>query len=187
MGYRPNVDAALMVRRYTSWISVRAHVPGARFFIVGHQPHQRLSPLRDREDVQVTGWVPDVNPFLHAAAVYVVPLRMGSGTRLKLLQAMAAGQAVVSTRIGAQGLTVEDGVQLRLADTEEDFAHAVITLLSDPVEREKLGQRGAEYVAAHYDWQVIAPLLLQTYDRVFSQNAAPPDEVSDEQKTTTPA
>jgi len=116
--------------------------------------------------VQITGWVPDIIPFLSAAAVYVVPLRMGSGTRLKLLQAMAARRAVVSTRVGAQGLDVQDGVQLRLADTEEGFARAVIELLRDPAERAALGERAAQYVARNYDWPVIAPRLLAVYDQV---------------------
>lgn len=172
MGYRPNVDAAL-------WFAnrvldrVRAHVPDARFFIVGSRPHHRLNSLRDRDGVQITGWVPDVNPFLSAAAVYVVPLRMGSGTRLKLLQAMAARLAVVSTQIGAQGLDVQDGEQLRLADTEEGFARAVIELLRDPAQREVLGARAASYVARHYDWSVIAPRLSAVYDEVLGTASAP--------------
>ncbi len=171
MGYRPNVDAAL-------WFAnrvldrVRAHVPEARFFIVGSHPHRRLNSLRDRDGMQITGWVPDVNPFLSAAAVYVVPLRMGSGTRLKLLQAMAAHRAVVSTRVGAQGLDVQDGVQLRLADTEETFARAVIELLRDPAQRTALGERAAEYVARNYDWSVIAPRLLAVYDEVLGTASA---------------
>ena len=93
MSYRPNVDAAIWFADHVL-DRVRAEVPDATFFIVGSQPHRRLDSLREREGVEITGWVPDVNAFLHAAAVYVVPLRMGSGTRLKLLQAMAAGLAV---------------------------------------------------------------------------------------------
>ena len=165
MGYRPNVDAALWFANHVL-DRVRAHVPEARFFIVGSRPHRRLNSLRDRDGVQITGWVPDIIPFLSAAAVYVVPLRMGSGTRLKLLQAMAARRAVVSTRVGAQGLDVQDGVQLRLADTEEGFARAVIELLRDPAERAALGERAAQYVARNYDWPVIAPRLLAVYDQV---------------------
>lgn len=163
MGYRPNVDAAL-------WFAdqvlpeVCAHIPQAQFFVVGSRPHSRLNALRERGNIQITGWVPDVNPFLHAAAVYVVPLRMGSGTRLKLLQAMAAGQAIVSTPIGAQGLDVQDGVELRLADTAEAFAQAVITLLQQPEQCGQLGEAGAQYVKTHYDWSVIVPSLLRVYD-----------------------
>lgn len=162
MSYRPNVDAAL-------WFAdevlprIRAAVPEARFFIVGSQPHARLQPLRERDDVEITGWVPDVKPFLHAAAVFVVPLRMGSGTRLKILQAMAAGRAVVSTTIGAQGLDAQDGVALRLADNAADFARQVVALLGAPEQRQALGRVGAALVAQQYDWSVIVPRLLEVY------------------------
>ena len=167
MSYRPNVDAAL-------WFAdevlgrVRAQVPEARFFVVGNRPHPRLSALHERDEVQVTGWVPDVAPFLSAATVYVVPMRMGSGTRLKLLQALAAGKAVVSTPTGAQGLDVRDGRELRLAANAEDFAQAVVALLQDPAQREALGRAGREFVRTHYDWAVIAPRLLRVYDQVIA-------------------
>jgi glycosyltransferase involved in cell wall biosynthesis len=165
MGYRPNVDAAIWFANQIL-TQVRQHVPDAKFFIVGSQPHGRLNALRQREDVEVTGWVPDVNPFLHAAAAYVVPLRMGSGTRLKLLQAMAARQAIVSTTVGAQGLDVTDGAELRLADRAADFAAALVELLQDPAERERLGENGSRYVRATHDWSVIVPELLSVYDRI---------------------
>lgn len=165
MNYRPNIDAALW---FTDHVldNVRTHVPEAKFFIVGSNPHPRLELLRERSDVEITGWVPNVNPFLHAAAVYVVPLRMGSGTRLKLLQAMAAGRAVVSTTIGALGLDVRDGVELRLADTSDKFAQAIIELLKEPTLGDKLGSTGAGYVKTNYDWSVIVPRLLAIYDQL---------------------
>lgn len=184
MGYRPNVDAALWFADQVLG-NVRAHVPGARFFIVGSNPSPRLNVLREREDVQVTGWVPDVNPFLHGASVYVVPMRMGSGTRLKLLQAMAAGRAVVSTTTGAQGLTVTDGAELRLADTADDFAGAVILLLTDPAQRQKIGETGRLYVKNSFDWSVIAPRLLRVYDEMTGRSAARKE--IDGQKTAPPA
>lgn len=170
MGYRPNVDAVLW---FTGQVfdRVRARVPAAKFFIVGSRPHARLNALRDRPGVQITGWVPDVNPFLHAATVYVAPLRMGSGTRLKLLQAMAARRAIVSTSTGAQGLDVQDGVHLRLADTPEAFAQAIIGLLENPAERAALGERAAHHVARCYDWSVIAPRLLAVYETLWRGDA----------------
>jgi len=165
MGYRPNVDAALWFAEYVL-SAIRARIPDAKFFVVGSQPHPRLDVLRERPDVQITGWVQDINPFLHAAAVYVVPLRMGSGTRLKVLQAMAAGQAVVTTHIGAQGIHATDRRELRFADTASDFADAVIELLDHPEARQALGTASAAYVRANYDWSVIAPRLLDVYDLV---------------------
>ena len=175
MSYRPNVDAAL-------WFAdevlprIRAAVPDARFFIVGSQPHARLQPLRERDDVAITGWVPDVKPFLHAAAVFVVPLRMGSGTRLKILQAMAAGRAVVSTTIGAQGLDAQDGIALRLADSAPEFARQVVALLGAPEQRRALGRVGAALVAQQYDWSVIVPRLLA----IYRQLAPSADEAASE-------
>jgi glycosyltransferase involved in cell wall biosynthesis len=170
MGYRPNVDAALWFAEQILPL-VRERVPAAKFFVVGSDPHPRLDVMRERDDVTITGWVPEVNPFLHAATVYVVPMRMGSGTRLKLLQAMAAGKAVVATRTGAQGLYVSDNVELRLADTAAAFTDAVSGLLQRRDERHRLGASGAAYVRANYDWSVIAPKLLAVYDGIM--NAEP--------------
>jgi glycosyltransferase involved in cell wall biosynthesis len=166
MDYRPNVDAVLWFAEHV-FERVRERVPEAKFFVVGNRPHHRLNALRDRAGVQITGWVPDVNPFLHAATVYVAPLRMGSGTRLKLLQAMAARRAIVSTRAGAQGLDVQDKVHLRLADTAEAFAAAIVELLENPAERAALGERAAAHVARCYDWSVIAPRLLAVYESIW--------------------
>jgi len=171
MSYRPNVDAAL-------WFAgqvlqrIREVVPDVTFFIVGSRPHRRLSALREREHIHITGWVPDVNPFLHAATVYIAPLRMGSGTRLKLLQAMAARRAIVSTDIGVQGLAVEDNVHLKLANDAGEFAQAVIDLLRDDELRANLGERAASYVAEHYDWSAIAPRILAVYDGIMAGSAA---------------
>lgn len=165
MNYRPNVDAALWFAEQVL-DKVRARVPEAKFFIVGSQPHARLDSLRQRPDVEITGWVSEVKPFLHAAAIYVVPLRMGSGTRLKLLQAMAAGCAIVSTTIGAQGLQVTHKQHLLLANTASDFAKAIIELLENPSERDFLRQNGASYVKMDYDWSVIVPRLLCIYQQV---------------------
>ncbi|MCC7209249.1 MAG: glycosyltransferase, partial [Anaerolineae bacterium] len=134
MNYRPNVDAVLWFVDHVL-NTVREAVPDARLFIVGNKPHERLDAIRQRPDVEVTGYVQDVTPFLHSAAVYVAPLRMGSGTRLKLLQAMAAGAAIVSTHTGAEGLDMASGREALLADEPTDFAQAVVALLSDPQRR----------------------------------------------------
>lgn len=184
MNYRPNVDAALWFAEQVLQL-IRVHVPDATFFIVGSAPHSRLDALRGAANVEITGWVPDVNPFLHTAAVYVVPLRMGSGTRLKVLQALAAGQAVVSTSIGAQGLNVRDGVELRLADTAEAFAQAVVDLLGDPAKRQALGRAGAQYVRTYHDWSVIVPRLLDIYHQIAG--ASGKEKTAHGQRTTDPA
>jgi sugar transferase (PEP-CTERM/EpsH1 system associated) len=162
MDFRPNVDAAL-------WFAddilprIRAVNPAAHFVIAGQKPHARLDALRDRPDVTLTGWVPDIQPYIGAADVYVAPLRMGSGTRLKLLEAMAMGRAVVTTTVGAEGIAARDGEHLLLADSAEAFAEKVIRLLTDSARRVALGEAAAALVRANYDWAAIIPRLEAVY------------------------
>jgi len=163
MGYRPNVDATLWFADQVLG-QIRAAVPEARLFIVGQQPHRRLNVLRARSDVEITGYVQDVAPFLHSCAVYVAPLRTGGGTRLKLLQAMAAKCAIVSTTVGVQGLDVTPGGEALIADDAPGFAQAVIGLLRDPERRLALGSAAQALVKARYDWSAITPQLLAVYE-----------------------
>jgi polysaccharide biosynthesis protein PslH len=156
MDFRPNVDAVL-------WFAeeilprITAQIPDAQFVVVGQKPHARLDGLRARLDVTLTGWVEDIRPYLKAAAVYVAPLRMGSGTRFKLLEAMAMERAVVSTHIGAEGLGVKEGDHMLLANDPEAFAASVVSLLRDTDRRAAMGRRARELVQAQYDWHAIIP------------------------------
>jgi glycosyltransferase involved in cell wall biosynthesis len=131
--------------------------------VVGQQPHPRLELLRDHPKITLTGRVDDIRPYLHAADVYVAPLRMGSGTRLKLLEAMVMERAVVSTRIGAEGLDVQHGSHLLLADSPAEFAEAVIVLLRDQSRRVRIGQQAARLVRERYDWRAIIPAVEAIY------------------------
>jgi glycosyltransferase involved in cell wall biosynthesis len=108
--------------------------------------------------VIVTGTVDDVRPWIARAPVYVVPQRVGGGSRLKILEALAMGRPVVSTTVGAEGLAVESGRHLVLADTPEDFAGAISTLLIDAPRRRALGAAGRALIDAEYRWEQIAPL-----------------------------
>jgi len=165
MDFRPNVDAALW---FVDHIQPRIleEVGDAHFVVVGQKPHPRLDSLRDRPNVTVTGYVDAIQPYLRAASVYVAPLRMGSGTRLKLLEAMAMGCAIVSTRIGAEGLAVENGVHILLADTAAEFAAAVVSLLHNAELRAILGSRAQMLVREGYDWQAIIPAVESVYENV---------------------
>ena len=163
MNYRPNVDAMLWFAEQVL-DRVTAAVPNTRLYIVGQQPHPRLDPLRQRRDVQITGFVQDVSPFLHSCTVYVAPLQTGGGTRLKLLQAMAARCAIVTTSIGALGLDIVPGTQALIADDALSFAQAVIALLNDASRRAALGQAAETLVRTTYDWAAIAPKLRAVYD-----------------------
>jgi glycosyltransferase involved in cell wall biosynthesis len=164
MDFRPNVDAML-------WFSsqvlplVRRDCPAAHLWIVGQRPHRRLDALKGDPAITVTGWVDQVKPYIAGASVYVAPLRMGGGTRLKLLEAMAMERAVVATSLGAEGFPAVDGKELLLADTPELFAKAVVSLLRDPSRRADLGQKARRFVEQGYDWRVLIPHLEQGYGR----------------------
>jgi len=163
MDFRPNVDAVLWFAQEVL-PRIRAQVKDVRFFVVGQRPHRRLEVLRDDPAVALTGFVEDTRPYIADAAVYVVPLRMGGGTRFKILEALAMGKPVVSTTLGAEGFPVTHGRELMLADEPEDFAQAVISLLNAPEKREPLGRAGRAFVEARYDWRVIVPLVEEAYE-----------------------
>jgi glycosyltransferase involved in cell wall biosynthesis len=184
MDFRPNVDAVRWFAK-AIWPHIRAKVPEVQFYAVGQRPHPQLDALRADPGIKLTGWVGDMRPYITAATVYVAPLRMGSGTRLKLLEAMALGKAIVSTRLGAEGLTGEapvdttttiasprpstirgtDGLALMLVDDNNPgaFADAVVTLLRDPCRRHHLGTAARAFVQVNYDWRVIIPRLEKIY------------------------
>ena len=162
MDFRPNVDAVLWFARRV-WPLIRAVVPDVHFTIVGQRPHRRLNALRQDSSITLTGWVEDVRPFIADAAVYVAPLRMGGGTRLKLLEAMALGKPVVATSLGAEGYPITDGHELVLADAPAEFARAVVTLLQSPGRCSELGKTARAFVERRYDWRVIVPALEQVY------------------------
>jgi sugar transferase (PEP-CTERM/EpsH1 system associated) len=162
MDFRPNVDAVLWFAREVL-PRVRARVPDAHFSAVGQRPHRRLAVVREDPAVTMTGFVEDTRPYIANSAVYVVPLRMGGGTRFKILEAMAMGKPVVSTRLGAEGFPVTHGQELLLADEPEVFADAVVSLLRSVERREALGRAGRAFVEARYDWRAIVPLVEATY------------------------
>lgn len=165
MDYRPNVDAVEWF--YESIFPlVRERFPQTRLLIVGRNPHRRLASLAADDGVQVTGWVDSVQPYLHRATIYVAPLRMGSGTRLKILQAMAARCAVVSTSIGAAGLNDSVHSALSIADDAEDFAEKIVSLLAEESRRRALGQLAQDRVRRHYDWTALIPQLLRAYREI---------------------
>ncbi|MCX2726416.1 glycosyltransferase family 4 protein [Thermomicrobium sp. 4228-Ro] len=160
--YFPNVDAVHWFVREI-WPRIRAARPAARCSLVGMDPPASVCSLADVPGVDVVGTVPDVQPWLARATVVVVPLRSGSGTRLKILEAFAAGRPVVSTRIGAEGLAVEHGIHLLLADDPVSFAEAVIQLLADREQRWSLARAARELVEREYAWPRVGEKLLAVY------------------------
>jgi sugar transferase (PEP-CTERM/EpsH1 system associated) len=159
MDWLPNEDAMLYFCRDILPI-VRAEAPEATLTIVGRAPTPAVKRLADEcAGVCVTGRVDDVRPYMRDAAVYIVPLRIGGGTRLKIFEAMAMGKAVVSTVIGAEGLPVVDGAHVVLADEPRDFARAILGLMRDPDRRAALEAAARALVVERYDWSAVAGAL----------------------------
>lgn len=158
MDFRPNIDGVLWFASEV-WPRIRAALPGAHVYIVGKRPHPRLDVLREIPGIIITGAVPDTRPYIRAAAVYIVPLWVGGGTRFKILEAGAMAKAIVSTSLGAEGFpNVEQAVML--ADNAVAFADACITLAKNTAVREEAGAQAQAFVRA-YDWQAVLPPLIE--------------------------
>ena len=156
MDWMPNEDA--MVRFVTDILPrIRADRSDVTLTIVGRNPSARLRAMAEATPgVTVTGGVPDVRPYLERASVFVVPIRIGGGTRLKIFEAMAMEMPVVSTTIGAEGLPVRHGVDALLADDPKSFATAVLDLLNDPARATRMGKAAAQRVRAEFGWDKVA-------------------------------
>lgn len=162
MDFRPNIDAMIWFCKEILPI-LRKTLPDVRLKIVGQKPSRRVSSLAQNQGVVVTGAVEDVRPFISEAAVYVAPLRMGSGTRLKILEAMAMGKAIVSTRRGAEGIECLNGRELILADTPDEFATSIGTLLQNAARRKELGRNARRLVEEKYEWKHFVPIFESIY------------------------
>ncbi len=138
MDYRPNVDAVIWFAEEV-WPSILTRAPDTTWAVVGQKVHARLASVRDLRGITFTGWVEHVQPYLVQAKVFIMPFRVGSGTRLKLIEALAAGKAVVTTSMGVEGYPVQHGREVLLADTAADMADAVLNLLAEPELRNQLG------------------------------------------------
>ena len=151
MDYHANVDGVV-------WFCeeilprVRETVPSARFFIVGSNPHPKVRALGELPGVGVTGFVADIRPYYAMADLSVIPLRLARGVQNKVLEAMAMGNAVVSTRQALEGIGAESGAHLLVADTPEGFARRILELLTDEGGRGTLGRRARRFVVEAYDW-----------------------------------
>jgi glycosyltransferase involved in cell wall biosynthesis len=167
MDFRPNVDAMLWFAQDVLPL-VKRDVPDVHLYIVGQRPHARLEALRADPAITMTGAVEDTRPYTSAAAVYVVPLRMGGGTRLKLLEALALQTPIVSTTLGAEGFAVTSGQELLLVDEAAAFARAIVELLADRDRAQALGSAGRAFAVQHYDWRQIVPKFDEVYGALAS-------------------
>jgi glycosyltransferase involved in cell wall biosynthesis len=164
LDYRPNADAvALMLDRI--FPAVRARVPSARLCVVGRNPAPALvERVRGVAGAELHADVADVRPFLATSALMAVPLRVGGGSRLKILEALACGLPVVSTRVGAEGLCLEPGRDLVLVEGVDDMAGALVEGLQAPQRLQGMAEHGRRLVLERYDWDVLADRLEQVWE-----------------------
>jgi polysaccharide biosynthesis protein PslH len=170
MDFRPNIDAMRWFHGHV-WPEIRRRVPEVHLYIVGKAPHPEVQRLADDPAITVTGYVPEILPYFGGADVYIVPLRVGGGTRLKVLEALATGLPMVSTRLGAEGIDLVDGEHALLADAPAAFADAAVRLLTDVALRERLSRQARSFAEEHYDWRQIVPRLFPLYDRLAPRRA----------------
>lgn len=170
MDYHANIDAAVYFVK-TTWPLIHARRPDLRLVIVGAQPPESVRALAS-DSVVVTGTVEDVRPYYHSALTSVVPLRVGGGTRLKVLEAMAAGTPVASTSLGAEGLTVTHGKDILIADTPDAMSDAVAGLQAGSPQWKELATNGRQLVQAKYDWNVVGEILLRLHAEQVEMGAA---------------
>jgi glycosyltransferase involved in cell wall biosynthesis len=169
MDWHPNEDAVLY---FCDAIlpRIRAEVPEATFTIVGRNPGAKVRELGERAGIHVTGTIDDVRPEIAAGAVYVVPLRAGGGTRLKIFEALAMARAVVSTTVGAEGLGITPGRHFLAADDPAAFARETVALLRDPGRRRLIGDTGRSLVDACYSWPTIGRVFEQQCEEVVAEH-----------------
>jgi sugar transferase (PEP-CTERM/EpsH1 system associated) len=171
MDWIPNEDAIIFfAEKILPQILTR--VPDVTLTVVGRNPSDRLKALASANNrVRITGRVDDVRPFIDEASVYVVPIRIGGGTRLKIYEAMAMGKPVVSTTIGAEGLPVTDGKDLLIRDEPEAFASAVIDLLCDPAQAQRVGREARETVCARHGWERASAVFMSICEGVIEKRS----------------
>lgn len=178
MDWLPNEDAMQYFCRDILPL-IRAEEPGVTLSIVGRTPTPAVKRLAEEHGVAVTGRVDDVRPYIKAAAVYVVPLRVGGGTRLKIFEAMSMGKAVVSTTIGAEGLPLTDGEHVLLADEPQAFARATVALLRDAARRARIEAAARALVVERYDWSAVAGALEGALINIADRGWAAADSMAD--------
>jgi sugar transferase (PEP-CTERM/EpsH1 system associated) len=171
MDYMPNEDGiCYFVEQILP--RVRFHYPNVALLVVGRRPSPRLLKLaKMTPGVEVTGAVQDIRPYMQRGSVYVVPLRIGSGTRLKIFEAMAMGKAVISTSVGAEGLPVRSEQDILIADTPDAFADAVVRLLADRNLRSELGRAARELVVQKHSWASVAQCFELTLETLVNANS----------------
>jgi sugar transferase (PEP-CTERM/EpsH1 system associated) len=167
MNYHANIEGAVHFVR-NIWPRVLHEFPQSRLTLVGSSPTRPLRDLGAVQGVEVTGTVPDTRPYYAQAAIAIVPLLTGGGTRLKILEAMAAGVPVVSTGIGAEGLNLKAGEDILIADTQEEWGAAIRLIFTDGAFARRMASSGRDFVRRNYDWEIAGKALLETYGKLMA-------------------
>jgi polysaccharide biosynthesis protein PslH len=165
--YEPNVDAALYFSREIFPLILN-DVPEVRLILVGNAPPQEICSLTSNRQIEVTGGVPSLIPFYKNADVVVCPLRIGGGVKVKVLEALGLGKAIVSTSIGAQGLDLSTYRPLAVADEVTDFAQNVIRLIQHQEERHMLEQEALAYSVTLPSWEQVTSTFSRLYEELIN-------------------
>ena len=167
LNYPPNDDGACWLVEKI-WPEIRRAAPHAHLTIAGVAPSRRLQRLAAGADVELPGYLADLRPLLQAAEVALAPLRAGSGMRLKVLEAMAAGKALVTTTLGCEGILLAHGREALVADTAQDFAASVICILANEQLRDAIGGAARSLVRTRFDWDQLALQREQLYRKLLN-------------------
>jgi polysaccharide biosynthesis protein PslH len=167
MYWPPNVDAALYFYREI-FPKIRRQMPESTLCLVGPKPTAEVLALASDPAVSVTGLVPDIRPWAQKCGAFIVPLRSGSGMRVKILNAMAMGVPIVSTTVGAEGIEVTDGEDILLADAPEAFAAAAVRVLTDPALARRLASGGRSLMERLYSWEIVGARLRAMYRELLA-------------------
>lgn len=165
MNYPPNIDALLYFHR-TIYARIVADVPDVRLLIVGKDPTPAVRALARPPAITVTGTVDDVRPYYDRSHVSIVPLRIGGGTRLKILESFAMGVPVVSTRVGIEGIQARDGEEAMIADDPAEFAQRTVQLLRDDSLRLRMAAQARRLAETRYAWSLLTPPLIDEMLRI---------------------
>lgn len=166
MDWKPNEDSVLYFCNEI-WGKVKSEFPDSTFYIVGRNPGKKIMDLNMKNGIVVTGTVNDVRSWLEKSAVVVVPLRIGGGSRLKILEALSMKKTVISTTIGCEGLEVTPGEDIQIADEPDEFAAKIIRHFEAGENNQILGENGRRMVVQRYDWTIIAEKLNDVYNSII--------------------
>ncbi len=169
MDWLPNEDAVIYFAKEIFPL-VLEKKPDAKFYIVGKSPSEEIKSLAGRnKNIVITGRVDDVRSYIIKSKVFVVPLRIGGGTRLKILEAMAMEKAIVSTTIGAEGIAYRHGEDILIADAPQEFANTVLSLMENDNRRKSMGTKARELVCRSYDWEFVGRKLVSIYEELHAK------------------